>query len=626
MAGRKSKNRGRRDWEGGRAGFTLIELLIVIALTALLMAMLFIPLSRSLDLSQRGQAKVLGQDKTRLAAKRVARELSNAMEVYEPRLLRVWGYTAWRTVRDRPQPDPTAAPESYLVPNGLIAFRLPKHRYYCTQFDHYVTQQDIDNKFGTGLTADQVALDSCPQHPGAPLEFRPLTPQEPDDHIVIYFVGLKDPGFRDSGSGNPVYQNLLLFNRTFVPNNNFLNTYALYRVEFDPRLKPGNADTNSNGLDDRYETFADPKLYDPNFFYDASPVTYVDPVSGQSVTKARYLWWKDIVVTMIDAETADVVRWADSGGKYIPQPLVSFGPSPVDDEVAAPNREVGQYALGGSALPPDVPPLEYNLTHGNWTGRPGENTATDPNNVLPDSVTVGTGNGFLAGPHLQVLQPGTGVVFDSQDSTKRGRLLSYDSITGRVLFGVRRWDSTATPGTVPFEFYSAAIDPATFTADLSQDKKNDPNGMPSTFGNASARFGGNALIVPGSEDVELADSSGASPTIERLRRVGWTGMPGGGGLDRRVAQVDLGPEEYSIDYSTGIISLASGDATRWSGAKELRVRYSFQTNRPDDVVRVSYVTKELAMLNLGVVEYTRRRAEILPFEVSERVVVRNIKR
>jgi len=82
----------------------------------------------------------------------------------------------------------------------------------------------------------------------------------------------------------------------------------------------------------------------------------------------------------------------------------------------------------------------------------------------------------------------------------------------------------------------------------------------------------------------------------------------------------------------GSIVLFNQDLSKWSnmgtgsGQTELHVRYRFQTNRPDDVVKVSYTTKEILAMNLGIIEYTRRRREALPYEISQRVVIRNLKR
>ena len=86
-----------------------------------------------------------------------------------------------------------------------------------------------------------------------------------------------------------------------------------------------------------------------------------------------------------------------------------------------------------------------------------------------------------------------------------------------------------------------------------------------------------------------------------------------------------------INYDTGIIQLPRIPGVDWSTTNNgtgpvLRISYSFQTNDRNDVVRVSYLTKELQAATLGMVQYTRRRAEALPFEVTERIALRNLRK
>ena len=66
-----------------QARFTLLEVLVVIAITAILMFILFIPVTKSLELSARGNAKIEAQDNVRRSMEpRITRDLSNAMENY----------------------------------------------------------------------------------------------------------------------------------------------------------------------------------------------------------------------------------------------------------------------------------------------------------------------------------------------------------------------------------------------------------------------------------------------------------------------------------------------------------------------------------------------------------------
>jgi hypothetical protein len=112
--------------------------------------------------------------------------------------------------------------------------------------------------------------------------------------------------------------------------------------------------------------------------------------------------------------------------------------------------------------------------------------------------------------------------------------------------------------------------------------------------------------------------------------VSWSGL--GSSLDQDyVSQNEMGLDEYKINYQTGLITLSTKDLSFWSnvgigGPRHLVVRYRYQTNHPMDTVKVSYSTNEVIALNLGVVEFTRKNRETLPFETSERVVVKNMKR
>jgi len=575
-------------------------MLVVLAITVILMLILFIPLSRSIDLTQRGRARVDGMDSIRNAMRRVTVDLSNAMEVYEPRDIPLWGYSAWNTPANPRKPDTAnLASEAYLVNNGLIAFRLPKHRYYCTRFSHSVTPVEISGANGVapGAAYDYVALASCPRHTGAPLEFRPLSPLEPEDRITAYFVGLKDPSPR---IGNrPAYRNLLLFGATGDPvlDRNDVNTYTLYRVEFNPN-DPNFGNWNR-----------------PDFFYDTTAAPNGQP-----------FWqnWYSVARSIINSETADVVRWRQVGGKLIPQSLCTFGPSPVVDEIAQPDRSSGSF-LTGTALPDFVPPQEYVLPNGHWLG-----VQNDRGMVIPDALVMAdtATAGIQRGPHIQVFDKFRVRQFDSVQPATRNRIVSYDSLTGRVNFAINRSDNAS-------DAYSATLD-ATDPSEPFVDLKNDVATFTATLGGASsvaptsfgaayndARFRPTIRIVAGSESVQLAGPNGEEP----MRRAGWVIDSARPDLNRDFVEKPLAPYEYTVDYQTGVLKFGpqDPDGQNWANYRVL-IRYKFQTNAPDDVVRVSYTTKDFATATLGVVQYTRKLREALPFEVTERVQIRNVRR
>jgi prepilin-type N-terminal cleavage/methylation domain-containing protein len=604
-----------------RRGFTLTEMLVVIAITSVLMLMLFVPLSRSLELSQRGQADMRAQDEVRRAVRRVTQELANAVQVLPPRDLQLWGYNLWTEFRNRPRPQPGAVPEPYLSREAIIVFRLPRVRYFCTLGDHNLTQDDLDNVIGAGpgTPHDLIGLGDCPRHPGSPVELRPFYPVRPDPRLVAYFIGLEDPGLGDPDPAvdnapyGVHYENQPLFLGgaavlAGVAKPDF-NAYNLYRVEFDP-------------TDPRYNNYAN-----PDFFYDDTPITF----AGQ--TLPRYRWWREKAQRMMSGPTADVVRWVRSGGggKFVPQSLVRFTPAPVAQETAQPNRALGQYATAeASALPGDVAPTDYQTDYGNWLDVPGLSPA-DGTEVVPVGVVIGSSGG-VEGPRIQVFENGVTPVFDSVDTSLRRRLVAYDSLTGRIVFSITRRDSGAGLTALERDYYDAPIDSATLTVSLAGDTVQDGNFEPRGWGSAASSYP-TTTLTPGSVEVQVvtpAAGPGGTPLVERLRMAGWEGLPNPL-LDRPVFQGDLAPDEFAVNYRTGVLTLPDTDPSRWVGVgpglgRRLLVKYSFQTNLPRDVVRVSYVTREQFLVNCGIVQYTRSRREALPFQVAERVVIRNNRR
>jgi hypothetical protein len=134
-------------------------------------------------------------------------------------------------------------------------------------------------------------------------------------------------------------------------------------------------------------------------------------------------------------------------------------------------------------------------------------------------------------------------------------------------------------------------------------------------------------IVPGSETItRTLDASGSSVLMERT---GYSGLGVAGG-DQYVAQADLQPNQYSIDYSTGVITFSDRDPTlleaRPGGTQQLLVRYQFQTNRSTDVVRATYTTRSLMTAELGLVQYEPRTGEAQTMQLTNRTRVRNTAR
>ena len=645
-----------------RRGFTLIELLVVIGLTALLLAMLLSPLSRALGLVARTQSQVDAQDAVRNVGRKIREELRLAMWVGDPRPLTLWVPGFVLDKEDQPEVQPASQPRAFVVDNGMLVFALPKRRFYCTLFDHFLVEPNPNQ--GAPGNVDPVspivAIDTCPRenppgvriHPNSPVELRPLQPleseafwrQDPSNGNwfqekvwVVYFVGLKEPGFpvdpqfatptyADSPppglnpAGLPQYHNPEFF-RAGV--GAFSNLYVLYRAEFDPDPTTLTGAATLNWL-----TGGAPN---PNFFYDGALAA-----NGRSFRNN----WKIRAVAQLPMEHTDLLRWAKDGNfGYRPELLTTFEPAPIESETAQPNRPAGP--IGGPPLSAtELRAQEWTAEFGHWVGADPGLGEPLPTNIL--SMPQPGPPGWLRGARVQVYQRaggGEALVFDSATGL-RGRLVSWDVNRGIVGMAIPRRADVAGPNGSPSDVYNAtvAIDPVNLIpfVELGLDNVGRTvsvsglaGGVPGSLGEARAVFP-IVRVVPGSEEIVLMLNSGAGPS-QPLRRAGWTGL--GEGQDRLIAPIDLGGDEYSINYETGDITLSPSNPM-WmpgvvspGGSQELWVRYQFQTTGPTgtvDVVKVSYSTKEMIDLNIGLLRYGTRDRHAYPVQVKDRVRVKNL--
>lgn len=677
-----------------RPGFTLTELLVVVAITVVLMFLVLAPLGQSFNLTARGQALVTGQDNVRRGMARFSRDLANAMAVY-PRPMNIWAYSEYNTTSTEfPEPTANARPARTVAQDVCIDLVLPRHRYFCSEFRHHLTELEA--------SADE-AVTVCPRHPTSPVILRPLDPLQPDRIWVRYFIGLKEPAFpQNLQNGQPVeavppgqivnglpsYLNGHLFQGTV---GSFDNTYILYRAEFDPLpvdlSLPGGAGNPINirraqtanwrlGVDANGQVLADPTtggvaaggspynpaadpafVPNPNFFY--------DPDFRST--------WKELSVIEMSPYSADLVRFVRAGNLttdfWRVEPTVRFVPTPIQDDSAQPNRSLSRMqsedptsASVGARLSPElIAPTEYATDYGHWVGLDDDLALpVVPGLILSDAPPAGAPlTNYRYGPRIQVYAINTSnnqqvLVFDSADVNRRERLLTYDNRRGLVNFALRRSHS---PGQA-----NSASDTSAYAADVEPGITGDPiidlgrdqatrgaslggvnATLPSAFGSARAVFGGTnadgsvvpgptrVVIVPGTEVVSRLNV--ASGVAIELRRVGWTGIPEEAprtNVNRY--QSPRTPDEYSIDYTTGVITLFNQDPSLLAidpasnNPEQIWVRYQFQTNQRVDAVRVTYSTRELITINMGVVQYSARGGEVLPVAATQKVQVRNMSR
>jgi hypothetical protein len=475
---------------------------------------------------------------------------------------------------------------------------------------------------------------------------------------VRYFIGLSQPTTDQTDPtplpgnvndrSNPHYQNGFLFKNTAAASDNL---YVLYRVEFNPVVNAPTGVATRNWKLDRDATYGgipfragDPN---PNFFYD----TAFAPE------------WKSRAVAIVTAADTDLVRLVRTAtNNWSPEPAVRFLPSSIPNETLTPNSASGTFEAKGLQGAPR-PPTQYAADFGNWGG-----PLADMSKPLSESVLMGLQRPdspaliaqYVPGPRIQIFEQSPGVgnigdrldkVFDSSVPASveaRQRLFTWDSRRGIVNFALRRKQTVDRPDADDDSFV-ATVGPG-YTADLKQDMatlqilsfSGQVETVPSGFGSlmASPLFGPRAAgywkgqprvhIVPGTETITriLDRTQNPSPSV-LMERVGYTGLGIAGG-DQFVAQTDLAPNQYTIDYSTGVITFSDRDPSlleaKPGGSQDLLIRYQFQTNRSTDIVRATYGTRELISVQLGLQQFEPRTGEAQAIQLTNRVRVRNVGR
>lgn len=337
----------RRRREAERTGrqavsaFTLTELLVVIALTGLLLALIIGPLIQGFRLTNRARALAEAQDSTRFGLERLKRELVQAAYVYDnantPIILPLDAATPTRTgVYGDIYP---------LGANGQPVTR-PQISYAKLDFVPAATLGE-----GPGVVIDPTT--------NKPLGGMPLqVPISPGRRIVRYFIGLRR---NLDQAGNPLYyQNVYEFPRT---DNGDLNTFILYRAEFDPN--------DPDLVDQRVGPFQPGGLHDPNFFYNTGTADSAFQVGNQVIKTgngARYAEnWRKVSSPVLNTTNLDVLAWRRDAQRQISQTnpfalQVNFSPSAILSDTATP----GFLSASAAESPTAVPSL-YTAKHGQWT-------------------------------------------------------------------------------------------------------------------------------------------------------------------------------------------------------------------------------------------------------------------
>lgn len=113
-----SHNRGSTGWKActtGRGGFTLLEVLVVLGILVVLFALLFVPMTTSVNIATSGRRQAEMQQDLRMAMEQAARDLTEATYVYPPELIRIATASSVYT-----------GEHEYMVNYSAMSFVLPK--------------------------------------------------------------------------------------------------------------------------------------------------------------------------------------------------------------------------------------------------------------------------------------------------------------------------------------------------------------------------------------------------------------------------------------------------------------------------------------------------------------------
>jgi prepilin-type N-terminal cleavage/methylation domain-containing protein len=413
-----------------RRGYTLVELLTVIAISAILLTLIILPVIQSFALTRQAQALSNAQELGKQLTEKISREVSNAVAVRgaAPVQTLVNGAnirlpsTSLIVRVPRVNPDGTR-----LEPRQEIELVMPYSRM------DLVTPAEIGRRGPNGGFIDPAIGKEDPTLQN--FKGQTALPIAPGATITRYFIGLRDPF---SLYNNPY--DALLMSR----NASRDNLYVLYRAEVQPRIFRNVAGQNVYAANtDFFEEDANnqPVLDDPRFF-----VPNFDS-SGNAITSdakaIRIRNWLRRSVIQTEVSRYDMLqtiydlrsRAVDNrGGSPNVLPLVQFRPTRVASEPAEGQIAVrlGQEVDNAQVIAPDVFTTKLglwsNATVRTWPvgWQPG---VANANEYLVGRTDARNGQpGAPAGFSIYAFDPDGAISDDYLGGTELFDLATYDSV------------------------------------------------------------------------------------------------------------------------------------------------------------------------------------------------------
>lgn len=313
--------------------FTLIELITVMAISAILLGIIMIPMIQTFSATRTAQAFSDAQDKARQLTDRISREISEAMAVRE-----VEGYHG-RTTIILPVPTRGADEANNVLTQGTGWLQLGMNY---TKLDLILPKMVGQRGVGGGYI-DPVTGKEDPTLKGAKGQVQ--LPLAPGTRIKRYWIGLRDP-FRNYN--NP-YDGLLM-----ARSGGRDNLFVLWSAEVEPVLSveqpvgSGNFVTVPNGRffdTDPNSGFIPQPLYDDPMFFVATNAENGAPVNNDAKADRIRNWLKvakvetevtrfDMIQPQINKQLGLPILFNAGGAFLSPRitPLISFRPSHVAND------------------------------------------------------------------------------------------------------------------------------------------------------------------------------------------------------------------------------------------------------------------------------------------------------
>jgi len=326
--------------------FTLIELIIVIALTAVLLGLLLIPLVSAIRYTQQAQIVTAAQDAARVTRETITRELGKAVFVFDgtshPFLSAtapVAGDDRYTNFLDLPLLDKNGGPVVAHAYNAKLDFVLAK----------------VNDGGTVDPTTNEPITYALSKNGGSAVISNPslVFPTAPGTSAVRYFIGLKDPnGLKDP---TKPYNNT----REGHANGSTDNTYILYRAQYQPYTAVPDASGKVTGQQANTALFATRAKLDaagqPVKDASGKPVQIPeldDPDFFRTVTSSDVNWLNDAhgvyTASEILAHNNRVDKWREIAKPVIPGPNVDLILQPHDAQGKL-TYDAGTLAAGTAA-------------------------------------------------------------------------------------------------------------------------------------------------------------------------------------------------------------------------------------------------------------------------------------